>query len=150
MYKTAAVLSALLKVYTIPCHNGGHINVMLVLQTNTDSLHIQPGLSGDSHTASSDGASKFTKIDVDEDIDVLEEGFIALNEEADIGIKQEEIAEDINFPEIKSEPDEVSYVCIYLLLDTFYQCPAISVVFVTSIFVANSNSFPVGNENVLL
>jgi hypothetical protein len=122
----------------------------LVLQNNTDSLHIQPGLSGESHTSSSDGASRFTKIDVDKDVDVIEEGFIALNEEAEIGIKQEEIAEDINFPKIMSEPDEVSYVCIYLLLDTFYQCPAISVVFVTSVFVANSNSFTVGNETVWL
>ena len=29
-----------------------------------------------------------------------------------IGIKQEEIAEDIFFPDIKTEPDEVSYVCV--------------------------------------
>ena len=27
MYKAAAVLSALMKVYTIPCHNRGHINL---------------------------------------------------------------------------------------------------------------------------
>jgi hypothetical protein len=31
MYKAAAVLSALMKVYTIPYHDRGHINVMLVL-----------------------------------------------------------------------------------------------------------------------
>jgi hypothetical protein len=150
MHKTAAVLSDFMKVYTIPCHNGGHINVMLVLQSCTDSLHIQPGLSRESQATSFDGASKFTNLHGDEDVVVIEEGFIAVNEEADIGIKQEEIAEDINFPKIKSEPDEVSYVCIYLLLDTFYQCPAISVVFVISVFLVNSNSFPVGNENVLL
>ena len=45
-----------------------------------------------------------------------------LNEEVPIGIKQEEIPEDISFPNIKAEPHEVSYVCVCLLLDTFYQC----------------------------
>jgi hypothetical protein len=46
MYKAAAVLSALMKVYIIPCHERGHINVMLVLQSCTDSLHNLPVLSG--------------------------------------------------------------------------------------------------------
>ena len=30
MYKAATVLSALMKVYTIPCHERGHINIMVV------------------------------------------------------------------------------------------------------------------------
>ena len=30
MYKAAAVLSALLELYIIPCHDRGHINLMLV------------------------------------------------------------------------------------------------------------------------
>jgi hypothetical protein len=42
----------------------------------------------------------------------IQEVFRGINEEADIGIKQEEIPGDITFPDIKSEPDEVSYVCI--------------------------------------
>jgi hypothetical protein len=68
-------------------------------------------------------------------------------EEVDIGIKQEEIPGDTTFPDIKSEPDEVSYVCICLLLDTFYQCPAILVLFfVMSLFLANCNSTTVGNN----
>jgi hypothetical protein len=41
-------------------------------------------------------------------------------------------------------------MCVYVLLDTFYHCPEMSVVFVTSVFVANWNSSTVGNENVLL
>jgi hypothetical protein len=52
-------------------------------------------------------------------------------EEADIGLKQEEILEDVPFPGIKSEPVDVSHVCVCLLLDTFYHCPQMSVVFVT-------------------
>ena len=109
-----------MKVCTIPCHDRGHINVMLVLQSCIDSLHIQPGSSGESHATSSDGACNFSNMDVEKGIDLKEEGFIAVNEEANVGIKQEDIPEDIIFPDIKSEPDEVSYVCLCLLLDTFY------------------------------
>ena len=137
MYKAAAVLSALMKVYTVPCYDRGHINVMLVLQSCTDSLHILPGSSGESHATSSDGACNFSNIEVEDEVDVIEEYFIVVNEEVDMGIKQEEIPEDITFPDIKAESNEVSYVCICLLLDTFYHCPALSVVFVMSMFVAN-------------
>jgi len=86
---------------------------MLVLQSCTGSPHILPGSSGESHATSSDGVCNFSNIEFEEDIDVKEEGFIAVNEEVDIGIKQEEIPED--FPDIKSEADEVSYVCILFL-----------------------------------
>jgi len=126
MYKEAAVISALMKMYSIPCYNKGHINFMLVLQSGTDTPHILPGSSSETFPTLSDGACNFSNIEVEEDVDIKEEGFIAIKEEFDIGIKQEEIPEDMNFPDIKSEPDEVSYVCICLLLDTFSQCPAMS------------------------
>ena len=45
--KAAMVLPALLKVYTIPCHDRGHINVVLTLQSSSDSLHILPSSSSD-------------------------------------------------------------------------------------------------------
>ena len=96
----------------------GHINVMLVLQSCTDSLRVRPVSSSETFPTSSDGTLDISNIKVEEDIDVIEEGFIAINKEADIGIKQEEIPEDITFPDIKAEPDEVSCVCMYLLLDT--------------------------------
>ena len=102
-------------VYTIPCHDRGHINIMLVLQSRTDSQHILQGSSNESHATSSGGACNFSNIDVEEDIIVIEDGSIAVNEEADTGIKEEEIAEDINFPDIKSKPDEVSYVCVSVI-----------------------------------
>jgi hypothetical protein len=73
----------------------------------------------------------FSNIQVEEDVDVIEENYIAINEEVDRGIKQEEIPGYITLPDIMSEPDEVSYVCIRLLLETFYQCPGISVCDVT-------------------
>ena len=123
--KAPAVLSVLMKVCTIPCHDGGHINIMLVLQNSSDPLHILPGSSSETN-ATSDVVFNFSNIKVEQDVDVIEEIFIAINEEVNRGIKQE-IPGDITFPDINSEPDEVSYVCICLLLDTFYHCPGISV-----------------------
>jgi hypothetical protein len=54
-------------------------------------------------------------MEVEVDIDVIEESFIAINKHS---IKQEEIPKDITFSNIKSEPVEVSYVCVCLLLYT--------------------------------
>jgi hypothetical protein len=112
MYKGGAAFSALMKLYTVPCHGIGHINVMLVLQSCRDSLHILPGLSGESHAASSAGARNFSNMEVEEDVDIIDEGFIAISEQAGVSIKQEEIPKDINFPDIKSEPDEVSCMSV--------------------------------------
>jgi hypothetical protein len=91
---------------------------MLVLQSCSDPLHILPSSSSETNTTS-DGVCNFSNTEV-EDVDVIEEVFIAIHEELDRGIKQEEIPGDITFPDIKSETDEVSFVCICLLLDTFY------------------------------
>jgi len=110
---------------------------MLVLQTCTDPLHFLPGSCNETFPTSSDGTCDVSNTAVQQNVVVVEEGFLAINEEAPIGIKQEEIPEDISFPDIKAEPDEVSYVCVCLLLDTCYQCPEISVVFVMSVFVAS-------------
>jgi len=109
----------------------GHVNVMLVLQSCTDSLRVLPSSSSEKFPTSSDGTYDVSDIKVEEDVDVIEESFIAINKEADIGIKQEESPEDITFPDIKAQPDEVSYVCICLLLDTFYQCPEMSLFYVS-------------------
>jgi len=118
--KAGTVLLVLMKVYTIPCPERGYVNVMLVLQSCSDPLHILPGSSSETN-ATSDGVCNFSSIEVKDDIDVIEENFISIDD-MDGGIKQEEIPGDINFPEIKSEPTEVSYICICLVLDTFYRC----------------------------
>jgi hypothetical protein len=110
MYKAAAVLTALMKMYSIPCHDRGHINVMLVLQSCTDSLHILHSSSNETFPTSCDG-KRDGNIKVERDIAVIEEIFTAIDEEPDIGIKQE-IPEDITFPDIKSEPDKVRCVCV--------------------------------------
>jgi hypothetical protein len=137
IYNGAAVISALMKVYNIRCNAIGHSNVMLVLQSCTDSLKVPPGSSSESFPTSSDGACNFSNIEVEEDVDVKEDGFLAISEELDIDIKQEDIPEDKNYSNVNSEPDEVSYVCVCMLLDTFYHCPEMSVVFMMSLFLAN-------------
>ena len=126
-----------MKVYTIPCHDRGYINVMLVLQSCSDSLHILPGSSTETN-ATSDSVCNFSDIEVEEDdVVVIEEDFKVIHKEVDVGIKQEEIPGDITFPEIKPEPNEVSYVCVCLLLDTFHQCPEMSIVFVMPLSLAS-------------
>jgi hypothetical protein len=137
MYNEAAVLSALMKMYSFHCHERDHINDMLFLQSCTDSLHILPVSSTETFPTSSDGACNFSNTAVEEDVVVIEEGFIAIKEEAAVNIKEEEIPEDINFPLIKSEPDEVSYVLICVLPDTFFHCPEMPFDFVTSVFLSN-------------
>jgi len=137
MYKEAAVLIALMKMYNFSCHDRGHINVMLVLQSSTDSLQVLPDSSIETFQTSSDGACNFRNTEVEEDVVVIEEVFVRLNEDAAVNIKEEEIPEDINFPLIKSEPDEVSYVCICVLPDTFFHCPEMPFDVVTSVFLPN-------------
>jgi len=85
---------------------------MLVLQSCTDSLHVLPGSSSETFPTPSDGTCDVSNTTVQQDVVVIEECFIAVNEEAPTGIKQEEIPEDISFPDIKTEPDEVSYMCV--------------------------------------
>jgi hypothetical protein len=112
MYKEAAVMSVLMNVYNIPCHATGHINVMLVLQSCTDPLEVLPGSCSETFPSSSDGACNVSNIEVEGGVDVKEDDFIAVNKEEDIGLKQEEICEHKSFAGIKSETEEVSYVCV--------------------------------------
>ena len=87
---------------------------MLFLQSCTDSLHILPGSSSEKYVTPSDVACNSGNIELEEDAVVIEEGFTAINKDVDLGIKQEEIPEDITFSGIKSEPDEVSSMCVYV------------------------------------
>jgi len=71
----ATVLSALMVVYTIHCHDRGYIYVMLVVQSCTDPLHILPGSSSDTY-ATSEGVCNFRNTEVEEDVVVMEEIFV--------------------------------------------------------------------------
>ena len=97
--KAATVLSFLMKVYTIPCHDRCYINFMLILQSFSDSLHILPSPSCDTNAASSGCAYHVDNMKVDEDVDMqgvegevnvkTEKGIVSEEEEC-IGIKVEE------------------------------------------------------------
>ena len=112
--KATAVISVVKKLYSIACHDRGHNYVMFVLQSCTDSLHILQGSSNETHSTS-DGACNISSVNIEGDVEVIEESFIAINKKSGVGIKQEEIPEDINFPDIKVEPDKVSYVCVCVI-----------------------------------
>ena len=101
-------------MYAVPCYDRGHIIYMFVLQSYTDSLHTHPGLSNKKYATPSDGVCNSSSVEVEEDVVVIEEGSTTINKEADIGIKQEEIPEDITFSGIKSEQDEVRLMCVYV------------------------------------
>ena len=92
----------------------GHINIMLVLQSCTDSLQLLPGPSSETFPTS-DGTCDVSNTAVQQYTVVVEEGFMVLNEDAPICIKQEKIPEDIFFPDIKTEPNEVSCVCVSVI-----------------------------------
>ena len=89
--KAATVLSVLMKVYTITCHDRGHFNVMLVLQSCTDSLHILPSLPGDRNATSSDCMYHIGNMKVEEDVDMQgDEEEVNVKAEKDIRCEEEE------------------------------------------------------------
>ena len=88
--KAATVLLVLMKVYTCPCHDRGYSNVMLVLQSCTDPLHILPGLSSDTYATSSDCAYHVGNTKVEEDLDMQEEEEVNVKAEKGIGSEEEE------------------------------------------------------------
>ena len=89
--KAAAVISVLMKVYTIPCHDSGYINVMLVLQSSSDSLHILPSSSSDTNAASSVCAYHTSNMKVGGEVDMQGvEGEVNVKTEKGIGSEEEE------------------------------------------------------------
>ena len=90
--KVATVLSALMKVYINPCHDRGHINIMLILQSSSNSLHILPSVSRQTN-APSDGVCNFSNIEFEEDVDEIEEVFMSINEEVNRGVNKRRLRE---------------------------------------------------------
>jgi len=69
----------------------GYINIMLVLQSCTDPLHIPPGSSSDTYGTSSDCAYHVGNIKVEEDLDMREvEGEVNVKTEKGRGSEEEE------------------------------------------------------------
>jgi hypothetical protein len=117
--KIASVLSVLMNVFTFLCHDRGYCNVVLVLQSCSDSLHILPGSSSDRNATSDcayhvgnmkDEGELDMKVEVEEKVKMKTEKGLGSKEEECIDIKEaqsiyseEEVKEeDIN---IKDEED---------------------------------------------
>ena len=88
--KATAELSVLMEVYT----DRGYINLMCVLQSSTDSLHILPGASTDTCTVSSDCAyhvgNMEAEVDLDMHVEEEEEEEVKVKVKAEKGIVIEE------------------------------------------------------------
>jgi hypothetical protein len=119
--KSIGICFNCIQLHDIPCHATGHINVMLVLQSCTDPLEILPCSSSGTFPASSDGACNFSNVKVEEDVDVNGDGVVAINEELDTGINQEDISEEEDIMDIQSETDGVSYICVCVCLSVIRQ-----------------------------
>jgi hypothetical protein len=88
IFKAAAELLLLMKVYIIICHERGHINVVVGLQSCTDSLQVMPGTSCETIPMSSDGTYDVSNVKAEEDIDIKEE--VDVKAEKGIGSEEEE------------------------------------------------------------
>ena len=103
--KAATVLSVLMKVCTIRCHDRGYCNVVLVLQSSTDSLHILPGSSSETNATSSDCACHVGNVKVEKDLDIEEEEEVNVKKEKGICSEEEECI-GVNEEGIYSEEEE--------------------------------------------
>ena len=111
--KAPTVLSFLKKLNTIPCHDRCHINVVLVLQSCSDPLHILPSSSSDTNAASSDCAYHIGNMKVEEDFEMQgEEGEVNVKTEKGIASEEEECIDIKDEEVIYSEEDEEEYIGI--------------------------------------
>jgi len=102
----ATVFLVLMKVYTIPCRDRGYINVMLVLQSCSDSLHILPGSSSDTCGTLSNCAYHVGNVKVEEDLDMQEEEEVNVKAEKGVGSEEEECIGIKDEEDIYSEEEE--------------------------------------------
>jgi hypothetical protein len=104
--KVATVLSVLMKVFTIPCHERGYTNVMLVLQSCTDSVQVRADPSVEPFPTSSDCKYDIGNMKVEEDIDMQEEGEVNVKTEKEIFSEEEECIDIKDEEGIYTEEEE--------------------------------------------
>ena len=86
----------------------GYINVMLVLQSCTDPLHIPPSSSSDTYGTSSDCAYHSGNMKVEGDLDMQEVEEVNVKTETGTGIEEVEyigIKEEVIYSEDVEEKD---------------------------------------------
>ena len=103
--KAPTIFSVLMKVCTIPCHDRGYINVMLVLQSCSDSLHILPSSSSETNATSSDCACHGGNMKVERDLNMqVEEKEVNVKTEKGVGSEEEECI-GIKYEDMYSEEE---------------------------------------------
>jgi len=95
-----------MKVLTIPYHDWDHINVLVVLQSCTDSVQVLPGSSTETFPTSSDGTCHVGHIKVEKDLDMQEEEEVNVKMEKVIVSEEEECIEIKDEEGIYSEEEE--------------------------------------------
>jgi len=88
--KAATVLPVLMTVCTVPCQDRGHINVVLVLQSCSHSVHVVPSSSSDTCATLSDCAYCIGNMKGEEDLDMQGEEKVNVKTEKGIGSEEEE------------------------------------------------------------
>jgi hypothetical protein len=104
--KASTVLSVLMNVYTIPCYDRGHINIMLVLQSCKDSLEVMASSSTDTFPAPSDGTYDIGNMKVEEVMDIKEEEEVNVKTEKVAGSGEEQSIDIKDEDGIYSEEEE--------------------------------------------
>jgi hypothetical protein len=84
----------------------GYINVMLILQSCTDPLHIPPGSSSETNATSSDCAYHVGNVKGEEDLDVQEEEKVNVKTEKGVGSEEEECIDIKDEEGMYSEEEE--------------------------------------------
>jgi len=90
----------------------GHINVMLVLQSCTDSLQVLPGSASETFPTPSDGTCNVSNVKFEGEVNVKteEEECIATKDEDFIYIEEDE---DIDATENKNTDIKEEVSCVY-------------------------------------
>ena len=105
--KATTLLSVLLKVYTVSCHDRDYLNVILVLQSCTHSLHILPRSCSETYATSSECTYHVGNMNVEADLDMqVEEGEVNVKTEKGIGSEEEECISVKDEGDIYSEEEE--------------------------------------------
>jgi hypothetical protein len=109
--RAGPVPSAFMEVYSIPCHDIGQINVLLVLQGCRDSVQVPPGSHTDTLPALSYDTFDVSNVKLEEEIHIKEVEEINVKAKEDVGSGEEECM-DIADQEIIYVEEEVEDVAI--------------------------------------
>jgi hypothetical protein len=106
---------------------------MLILQSCANSPKVVSGLCTERRATSSDYVNEGVSTNIEEvtvmDIKVEEIPVVKFEDETAMGIKEEDFPWDVISPTVKAEEDQVSYLCVCPLLDTFYKYPIMPTIF---------------------